>query len=106
MTRQYTGPNNVTISMLDGRSVPIVSQTEIDPMKTALSLMLALVTTRALTELLPVAKPQSPAPSSVCLDVGRPDHLGPFLGFVGDELAKIGGRARKPRTATFSETPP
>ena len=36
MTQQYTGGNNVTISMRDGGSVPIVSQTEIDPMKTAL----------------------------------------------------------------------
>src|SRR5262249_22938216 len=26
------------------------------------------------------------------LDVGRPDHLAPLLGFVGDELAKVGGR--------------
>ena len=74
-----------------GASVPIVSQTEIDPMKTALSLMLALVTTRALTEPLPGAKPQSPAPASVCLDVGGPDHLAPFLGFVGDELTEVGG---------------
>jgi hypothetical protein len=41
MTQQYTGRNSVTISMPDGGSVPIVSQTEIDPMKTALSLMLA-----------------------------------------------------------------
>jgi hypothetical protein len=46
--------------MPGGGSVPIVSQTEIDPMKTALSLMLALATTTALTEPLPVAKPQSP----------------------------------------------
>jgi len=53
MTQQYTGRNNVTISMPDGGSVPIVSQTEIDPMKTALSLMLALSAT-ALN-----AKPQS-----------------------------------------------
>jgi hypothetical protein len=29
--------------------------------------------------------------ASVGLDVGRPDHLAPFLGFVGDELCKIGG---------------
>jgi hypothetical protein len=56
MTQQYTGRNNVTISMPDGGSVPIVSQTEIDPMKIALSLMLALVTTTALTEPLPVPK--------------------------------------------------
>ena len=34
----HRGRNNVTISMSDGGSVPIVSQTEIDPMKTALSL--------------------------------------------------------------------
>src|SRR5262245_53188788 len=40
MTQQYTGRNNVTISMPDGGSVPKVSQTEIEPMKTALSLML------------------------------------------------------------------
>jgi len=33
MTRQYTGRNNLTISMPDGGSVPIVSQTEIEPMK-------------------------------------------------------------------------
>src|SRR5262249_50049945 len=57
MTQQYTGRNNVTISMPDGGSVPIVSQTEIEPMKTALSLMLALITTTALTEPLPVPKP-------------------------------------------------
>ena len=33
------------------------------------------------------------------LDVGRPDHLAPFLGFVGDELAEVGGRAGKHRAA-------
>src|SRR5262249_26467685 len=33
------------------------------------------------------------AAASVRLDVGRPDHLAPFLGVVGDELAKVGGRA-------------
>src|SRR5215472_3451524 len=33
------------------------------------------------------------------LDVGRPDHLAPFLGFVGDELSKVGGRARQPTSA-------
>src|SRR5215471_6583139 len=63
MTRQYTGRNNLTISMPDGGSVPIVSQTEIDPMKTALSLMLALITTTALTEPLPVPKPPGPGGS-------------------------------------------
>ena len=47
MTQQYTSRNNITISRPDGRSVPIVSQTEIESMKTALSLMLALITTTA-----------------------------------------------------------
>ena len=28
---------------------------------------------------------------SLCLDVGRPDHLAPLLGFVGDKLAEVGG---------------
>src|SRR5262249_62240268 len=37
--------------------------------------------------------------ASLCLDVGGPDHLGPFLSFVGDELAKIGGREREPGAA-------
>src|SRR5215470_8462307 len=60
MTQQYMERSNLTISMPDGGSVPIVSQTEIDPMKTALSLMLALVTTTALTEPLPVPKPVGP----------------------------------------------
>jgi hypothetical protein len=58
MTRQNMWLNNVTISMSDSRSVPIVSKTEIDPMKTAISRMLALVTTTVLTELL--AEKQKP----------------------------------------------
>src|SRR5262245_61047572 len=37
--------------------------------------------------------------ASVRLDVEGPDDLGPFLGFVGDELAKVGGRAGKNRAA-------
>src|SRR5215469_18113899 len=36
---------------------------------------------------------------SLRLDVGRPDHLAPLLGFVGHELAEVGGRARKHRPA-------
>ena len=39
MTQRTSGGNNVTISTLTAASVPIVSQTEIDPMKTALSRM-------------------------------------------------------------------
>jgi hypothetical protein len=35
------------------------------------------------------------ASASRLLDVGGPDHLAPFLGFVGDELAKVSGRTRK-----------
>src|SRR5262249_35796978 len=34
-------------------------------------------------------------PASVRLAAGEPHHLAPFLGFVGDELAEVGGRARK-----------
>src|SRR5262249_41497087 len=63
MTQQYTGRNNVTISTPDDGSVPIVSQTEIEPIKTALSLMFALVTTTALTEPPPVPKPPGPGGS-------------------------------------------
>jgi hypothetical protein len=57
MTQQDRGRNNLMISMSRGGSVPIVSQTEIDPMKTAISLILAPVTTTALTQPLPVPKP-------------------------------------------------
>jgi len=61
MTQQYTSRNNVTISMPDGSSVPIVSQTEIDLMKTApFPHARALVTTSALTEPLPAPKPPGP----------------------------------------------
>src|SRR5262249_46290639 len=62
MTQQYTEENNVTISMPDGGSVPIVTQTEIEPMKMALSLMFALVTTTALTEPPPVPKKKKRRP--------------------------------------------
>jgi hypothetical protein len=64
MTQQNMGLNYVNISMPGGRSVPIVSQTEIDPMKTALSLMLALARTTAFTEPPPVPKP--PGPGGLC----------------------------------------
>src|SRR5262245_1008981 len=33
--------------------------------------------------------------ASVCLDVGRADHLAPLLGFCGDEFAEVGRRADK-----------
>ena len=33
--------------------------------------------------------------ASVCLDVEGPDDVAPLLGFVGDELAEIGGRERE-----------
>src|SRR2546430_5659981 len=33
------------------------------------------------------------------LDVDRPDHLGPLLGVVGDELAEVGRRTLKYRYA-------
>jgi hypothetical protein len=56
MMQQNASQNNLMISTIEGRSVPIVSQTEIDPMKTALSPILALATTTALTELLAAAK--------------------------------------------------
>jgi hypothetical protein len=36
--------------------------------------------------------------ASLRLDARGLDHLGPLLGFVGDELAEIGGRARQRRT--------
>ena len=39
-----------------------------------------------------------PRPSaSLRLDVGCPNHLPPFLGFLRDELSEIGGRANKHR---------
>src|SRR5262249_36637976 len=41
---------------------------------------------------------------SVRLDAGELDHLRPFLGFVGDELAKVGGRERE-HVATEVEEP-
>src|SRR5262245_13565528 len=36
---------------------------------------------------------------SVWLDVCRSHHLAPLLGFVGDELTEIGGRAHKRRAS-------
>jgi len=59
MTQQYTSRNNVTISMMHGASVPIVSQTEIEPMKTALFLIVRS-SRRRRSRALPAAKPQSP----------------------------------------------
>src|SRR5436190_1714586 len=41
--------------------------------------------------------------ASVRLDVGRPDHLAPFLGFLGDEPSEVGGRAGKHRATQDGE---
>src|SRR6516162_2437198 len=40
---------------------------------------------------------------SICLDACELHHLAPFLGFVGDELCEVGGRARQ-RLAEVSQT--
>ena len=40
------------------------------------------------------------------LDVGGPDHLAPFLGFVGDELAEVGGRDREHVATEVGEAAP
>src|SRR5262245_31965667 len=42
-------------------------------------------------------------PASFRLDAGRLDYFGPFLGFVSDELAEVGGRARQRRTTHIDE---
>ena len=63
VSQRRSGGNSVMISRQIGASVPMVSQTEIDPMKIALSLMFALVTTTALADPLPVAKPLGPGGS-------------------------------------------
>ena len=40
---------------------------------------------------------------SLRLDVRGPDYLAPLIGFIGDELAEIGGRAGKRRASEISE---
>ena len=37
------------------------------------------------------------------LDVDRPDHLGPLLGFVGDEFAEAGQRQSEHRAAEVGD---
>ena len=41
--------------------------------------------------------------ASLRLDVGCPDHLGPFLGFCGYKMAEISGRSGKWFTAEVGE---
>src|SRR5262249_15010593 len=42
--------------------------------------------------------------SSLRLDVGGPDHLAPFLGFLRDQLAKLSRRSGQRHAAEVSET--
>src|SRR5262249_22001725 len=42
--------------------------------------------------------------ASVCLDVGSQDHLGPFLGFIGDEFPER-GRCHWHRINTYAGKP-
>ena len=73
--------------MIEDGSVPIVSQTEINPMKTALSLTLALITTTALTEPLPVPKPPGPGGSCPHGDIASGSFCTPSSG-AADAIAK------------------
>src|SRR5262245_54575301 len=41
--------------------------------------------------------------ASLRLDVGRPDHLAPLLGLVGNVLAEVGGRHRHWRAAQVEQ---
>src|SRR5262249_27585209 len=43
--------------------------------------------------------------ASLRLDVGSPDHLAPFLGFLRNEFPEIGGRARKHSAAKVGKAP-
>src|SRR2546425_7460609 len=45
-----------------------------------------------------------PETVSVRLGAGKLDHLGPLLGFLGDEPAEVGGRAGKHDAARVGET--
>src|SRR5262245_9531602 len=42
-------------------------------------------------------------PALLSLDAGCPDHLAPFLGLLGDELAEISGAHRHRRGAEIGE---
>src|SRR5262249_58394537 len=44
------------------------------------------------------------AAASLRLDVGCPDHVAPLVGFIGEQLAEVGGRARKYSTSQVSES--
>jgi hypothetical protein len=63
LSRLRRSGNYVAISSKDAPRVPRVSKTDSDPMKIALSLVLAPVTTTALAEPLPQPKPQGPGGS-------------------------------------------
>src|SRR5262245_39304740 len=43
-------------------------------------------------------------PTSVRLDAGEFDHLGPLFGFVGDQLSELSRRSRQRHAAEVSET--
>ena len=42
-------------------------------------------------------------PASLCLDVCRPDHLGPLFLVIYDELSEVGGRAGNHRATEIGE---
>jgi hypothetical protein len=50
--------------------------------------------------------PNDRNPRSIRLDAGELDNLAPLFGFLGDELANVGGRTRKYRAAEVSKPRP
>src|SRR5271157_6416067 len=46
------------------------------------------------------------AAGSLRFDVGRPDHLAPFFGFVRDELTEVGRRSRERRATQVAKASP
>lgn len=83
------------ISMQNGHAANGPTDDDLAEIKSAVLAKLVLVRVDGFRQREVMECPR--VPGSVRLDVRRPDHLGPLLGFVDDEFAKVGWRADKRR---------
>src|SRR5262249_1759468 len=101
----YRGAQPALTDLISGQVQVMFAASTVEYIKTGKVRALA-VTIPTRSEGVIVALVKALNAGSIPFDAHKLHHVAPFLGFVGNELAKIGGRARKHRAAQVGKPRP